>query len=42
MKKRHLDLCCGANPRNPYNADELYGIDLHEKQKNISDYFTYS
>ena len=26
MKKRHLDLGCGANPRNPYNADELWKV----------------
>jgi SAM-dependent methyltransferase len=42
MKKKHLDLGCGFNPRNPYNADELYGIDLHEQHKSISDNFTYT
>ncbi len=26
--KRHLDLGCGPRPRDPYGADELYGIDL--------------
>ena len=25
---RHLDLGCGARPRNPYGHDEVYGIDL--------------
>lgn len=25
---RHLDLGCGAHPRNPYNFSELYGIDI--------------
>lgn len=31
MKKtRHLDLGSGLNPRNPFFADELYGIDIIE------------
>ncbi len=25
---RHLDLGCGAQPRNPYGCDELHGVDL--------------
>ncbi len=25
---RHLDLGCGARPRNPYQRDELFGIDI--------------
>lgn len=28
MKTRHLDLGCGGKPRNPYRADELFGVDL--------------
>jgi len=24
----HLDIGCNSNPRNPYNADKLYGIDI--------------
>jgi len=28
---RHLDLGCGAAPRNPFNADELHGIDIGER-----------
>ncbi|MDP1574427.1 MAG: methyltransferase domain-containing protein [Coxiellaceae bacterium] len=24
---RHLDLGCGRNPRNPYDCDELFGLD---------------
>ena len=30
-----LDLGCGLNPRNPFNADELYGIDIrpHDNEK---------
>lgn len=27
-----LDLGCGLNPRNPYNADELYGIDIRSHE----------
>jgi SAM-dependent methyltransferase len=26
---KHLDLGCGSNPRNPYQADELFGVDIH-------------
>ena len=25
---RHLDLGCGATPRNPYGSDELHGVDI--------------
>lgn len=25
---KHLDLGCGSNPRNPYNQEILYGIDI--------------
>ena len=28
MTTRHLDLGCGPVPRNPYGADELYGLDI--------------
>jgi len=28
MTTRHLDLGCGAHPRNPYRADEVHGVDL--------------
>lgn len=27
---RSLDLGCGKNPKNPFNADELFGIDVRE------------
>lgn len=27
---RSLDLGCGGSPRNPFNADELYGVDVRE------------
>ena len=30
-KNKHLDLGCGLHPRNPFNADKLYGIDIIEK-----------
>jgi len=26
---KHLDLGCGDKPRNPYDADELFGLDIH-------------
>ena len=25
---KSLDLGCGPNPKNPYNADEIYGVDV--------------
>jgi SAM-dependent methyltransferase len=28
FRKKHLDLGCGDSPRNPYNAEELFGVDL--------------
>ncbi len=28
MTTRHLDLGCGARPRNPYRRDGLFGVDL--------------
>lgn len=40
-ESRHLDLGCGGNPRNPYERDQLYGIDIRDnacimlKGKNI-------
>jgi SAM-dependent methyltransferase len=27
-RTRHLDLGCGSRPRNPYNREELYGVDI--------------
>jgi len=33
--KKHLDVGCGSKPRNPFNCDELYGIDIIE-QKNTN------
>lgn len=27
---RSLDLGCGSNPKNPFNADEIFGIDVRE------------
>lgn len=34
MDNKHLDLGCGNSPRNPYHASELFGIDLHEENRN--------
>jgi SAM-dependent methyltransferase len=28
MMTRHLDLGCGDVPKNPYSADEVYGVDI--------------
>lgn len=39
MKKRkHLDIGCGSSPRNPFNCDELYGIDIIKQQSNDFNY----
>lgn len=34
MTTKHLDIGCGANPRNPFHCDELYGVDIIEQQTN--------
>lgn len=28
QETRHLDIGCGSHPRNPYECDQLYGVDL--------------
>ena len=28
MTTKHLDIGCGSNPRNPFNCDELYAMDI--------------
>jgi SAM-dependent methyltransferase len=34
MKNRkHLDLGCGSNPRNPFFAENVYGIDIGDRSK---------
>jgi len=30
MPTKSLDMGCGSKPRNPFNADELYGVDIAE------------
>jgi ubiquinone/menaquinone biosynthesis C-methylase UbiE len=30
--KKHLDIGCGSNPRNPFGHDELYGVDILDKE----------
>ena len=30
---KHLDLGCGLNPKNPYNSQYLYGIDIEPLDK---------
>ena len=38
MWMKHLDLGCGSNPHNPYNAEQLFGCDLKhsESVENVS------
>ena len=38
IKKKHLDVGCGSQPRNPFGFEELYGIDIIEQS---SDDFHY-
>lgn len=28
MRSKHLDLGCGSHPRNPYQRDDLFGVDI--------------
>ncbi len=32
MTSKTLDLGCGVNPRNPFGADQLYGIDIRPNE----------
>jgi SAM-dependent methyltransferase len=41
IKTKNLDLGCGANPRNPYNFDELYGVDIVERHDSLIQDFHY-
>jgi SAM-dependent methyltransferase len=34
-KKTSVDLGCGTNPRNPFNADRLIGVDCHPPFGNV-------
>lgn len=33
--RRHLDLGCGPNPRNPYKFSEVYGCDIYDVTANL-------
>jgi SAM-dependent methyltransferase len=35
---RHLDIGSGINPKNPYNAAEVYGIDIQPNLNNLKNY----
>lgn len=39
MTTKHLDLGCGPHPRNPYQADEIYGVDINPSQDLPQDRF---
>ena len=41
MKTKHLDLGSGLNPRNPFLADDLYGVDIIDAN-NLKINFTYA
>lgn len=39
MKNRkHLDIGCGSNPRNPYNCEALYGVDILDQKMSDFNY----
>jgi SAM-dependent methyltransferase len=31
--RHHLDIGCGAKPRNPYNCQHLYGVDIYKSKE---------
>ena len=35
---KHLDIGSGLLPKNPYNADEVYGIDIQDSKNNDTNY----
>lgn len=35
---KHLDVGCGSKPRNPFECDELYGIDIIDQEVNSFHY----
>jgi len=37
-KKKHLDIGCGSNPRNPFDCEELYGVDILEQEMSDFNY----
>ena len=36
--KNHLDIGCGSNPRNPFNADNIFGIDISDRSNKKNDF----
>lgn len=36
--KKHLDIGCGSNPRNPYHCEELYGVDILDQEMSDFNY----
>jgi SAM-dependent methyltransferase len=39
MTTKHLDLGCGPCPRNPYSAEEVYGVDISPSPELSKDHF---
>jgi SAM-dependent methyltransferase len=37
-KTKHLDIGCGSRPRNPFQCDELYGVDIIEQSNDSFNY----
>ncbi len=37
--QKHLDLGFGKNPRNPYNAAEIFGVDIHPNASSFGENF---
>lgn len=36
---KHLDVGCGQDPRNPFDCDELHGVDIVDKKMGIDFYY---
>ena len=36
---KHLDLGCGTNPRNPFDADEVFGVDIRAPENGDGEHF---
>lgn len=39
---RHLDLGCGSNPRNPFNSNEIFGLDIVKRENLQEDSITFT
>lgn len=38
IKRKHLDVGCGSKPRNPFDCEELFGVDIIDQQTTDFEY----